>query len=110
MRTKKKCLLFFAFIPEGCEFNALAGLLTYSLFAGLPIIPLNDSGTGWAKSDSLSESIELTAAGTVPDSHRIPFSSPCPESDAANHCRVKNRNFFFHRGRLPGGYQLQGKK
>ncbi len=108
MRTRRKCLLFFAFIPEGCEFNALAGLLTYSLFAGLPIIPLNDSGAGWAKSDSLNESIELTAAGTVPDFHRIPFSSRCPESDAANQCWVKNRNFFFHGGRLPrGDYQMQ---
>tara|TARA_R110001583_G_scaffold10417_7_gene47890 strand:+ start:6192 stop:6404 length:213 start_codon:yes stop_codon:yes gene_type:complete len=46
---------------------ALAGLLTYSTFSAFPSLIL-DSGIAVKKFFS-----ELTATGTAPDLHRIPF-------------------------------------
>ncbi len=52
---------------ESCEWDAPAGLLTYSPgFAGLPI--RKDSDAWWRKGKN-----ELTAAGTVQEFHLIPF-------------------------------------
>jgi hypothetical protein len=56
---------FLAFYPK-LELVNLAGLLTCSLFDAFPL-PGGCSGL-YSKSYK-----ELTAAGTVPDFHRIPF-------------------------------------
>jgi hypothetical protein len=56
------------FCPESFELIAMAGLLTYSLFGGLPIRRLANSGKRMIQ----KYFCELTAAGTVPDFHGIP--------------------------------------
>ena len=46
-----------------------AGLLTYSLPNGLPVL------MGWTVAWGVRHVSELTATGIVPDFHRVPFSS-----------------------------------
>jgi len=67
------CCKSFAFLPESqtdCVATK-AGILTRSTFNSLPIVQI-----AYRKNSGYfvkSIYIELTAAGTVPDSHRIPF-------------------------------------
>lgn len=60
----------------------MAGLLTYFLFDSLPIPTCRDSGKGDRKV------VKITAAGTVQDSHLIPYfdagCSPASTIAAAN--------------------------
>ncbi len=51
----------------------MAGLLTFPIAGGLPILKgqwLGDSGNVKRQTNRIG----ITAAGTVPDLHRIPFS------------------------------------
>ncbi len=69
-REKEMHPFFFAFFPKATNQLEMAGLLTYSLFIAFPPgIP----GSGIAVINKPLK--ELTAAGTVQDSHLIPFSS-----------------------------------
>jgi len=58
------------FIPEAKKYEA--GLLTFPDSAGLPI-PEQDSGIVGESCRQPCGQRGITAAGTVPDSHRIPF-------------------------------------
>lgn len=68
-KRRKICTIIFALIPESINTMNLAGFLTWFDFVFLPIFA--DSGLC---SRTLTKPVmNLTAAGTVPDSHRIPF-------------------------------------
>jgi len=57
-------------LPEGIvRIVHKAGLLTYSLPNGLPVL------MGWTVAQGVRHVSELTATGIVPDFHRVPFSS-----------------------------------
>ena len=79
-------LLSLASIPESNDDKfALAGLLTYSTFSAFPFKINSNSGIVVKKLFS-----ELTATGTAPDSHRIPFSSPSDKNQIHEnqlHCK-----------------------
>ncbi len=94
MRTRRRCLLFFAFIPEGCELLTMAGLLTCSLFAGLPVIPLNDSGAGWAKGDSFSNQLSLQLRVQFRISTGFPFHRIAPNRTQRTIAGAKIEYFF----------------
>jgi hypothetical protein len=71
-----------AFIPKAL-FNIMqkAGLLTYSRCDSLPIPSLRDSGKRYRKALK-----ELTAAGTVPDFHGIPYYDAASGKEALCTC------------------------
>jgi hypothetical protein len=64
----------------------LAGLLAHLTFCGLPVAMNRNSGGECKKFSS-----RLTAAGTAPVSHRIPFSDLLPEKEARQPGRRKSR-------------------
>jgi len=59
--------LFLPLFPEGYKIQKLAGLLTHPVLFAFPSHNVRKSGL-------LKKTLNrFTAAGTVPDSHRIPF-------------------------------------
>ena len=82
------------FCPEAWNLDIyVAGLLTYSFPERLPIRPWRS--VAWY----VRELTEITAAGTVADSHGIPFSSGT-RIYTGNHNGDKFMHYFYNPGKV----------
>ncbi len=85
------------FFPEDSTYIdfELAGLLAHLAFCGLPVTTNRNSGREYKKFLQ-----RLTAAGTAPVFHRIPYSDSLPKQEAHQPNRCKSRKYSGRNGLL----------